>query len=160
MVILGIDPGTATTGFGLIRADKKKAEMVDYGCITTKAKFPLEERLEIVYNDISRLIKKYRPQKMAVEELFFFKNAKTVISVSHSRGAVLLAGVKSGVEIFEYTPLEIKISLTGYGRADKIQMQKMVKLILGLKEIPRPDDAADALAVAICCNNNVKFNNN
>ncbi len=157
MVILGIDPGTATTGFGFIRVNGKKTEMIDYGCILTKTKTPLEERLEIIYNDIIKLIKKYKPQKMAVEELFFFKNAKTVISVSHSRGAVLLAGVKSGVEIFEYTPLEIKISLTGYGRADKLQMQKMVKLILGLKEIPKPDDAADALAVAICAANSLNI---
>lgn len=159
MVILGIDPGTATTGYGIIKSKGSAIEMMDCGCIKTEVKTSLCERLNIIYDYTLGLIKKYKPQKMAVEELFFFKNAKTAISVSHSRGVVMLAGVKSGLEIFEYTPLEVKIALTGYGKADKTQIQKMVKVILGLKDIPKPDDASDALAIAVCCGNNLKFNN-
>lgn len=157
MIILGIDPGTATTGYGVIESNGSKVRMIDYGCIETKAKIPLAERLEIIHKELVKLIKKHKPKKIAVEELFFFKNAKTVISVSHSRGVVLLASKMNKLEIYEYTPLEVKMALTGYGKADKLQIQKMVKLILALDSIPKPDDAADALAIALCCNSHYNF---
>jgi len=156
MIILGIDPGTAITGFGVIEAKDDKARLITCGCILTPAKMCLEKRLGLIFKDINKLIKKYKPDILACEEIFFFKNAKTVISVSHARGVVLLAGQRAGLRIFEYTPLQIKQALTGYGRADKKQMQEMVRTLLGLEEAPHPDDAADAVAVAMCCMNSLK----
>jgi len=150
MIIIGIDPGTATTGFGVIEKNGQKIRVIDYGCILTPAKTPLHDRLDTIYDGLSEIVEKYQPDHLAVEELFFTNNAKTAIAVGQARGVILLAGKKSGLSVFEYTPLEVKMALTGYGRADKKQIQQMVKAILSLDEIPKPDDAADALAIAIC----------
>lgn len=157
MIILGIDPGTAIVGYGLISSEKSSLKALDYGCIETSKKLPQAERLLIIGEELKKIIKKYKPQAAAVEELFFFKNLKTAIKVSEARGVILFAAKSAGLEIAEFTPLEVKIATVGYGRADKQQVQKMVKIILGLKEIPRPDDAADALAIAICAANNLNF---
>ncbi len=157
MIILGIDPGTATTGYGVIESDKGKLKVIDYGCILTKKGFDLPDRLCLIAGELEEIIKKFHPKIMAVEEIFYFKNAKTVISVSQARGAILLTGKKNRLTIFEFTPLQVKQAVVGYGRADKKQVQAMVKAILNLKEIPQPDDAADALAIAICAASNLKF---
>ncbi len=161
MIILGIDPGTATTGYGVIESNKGKLKAVDYGCILTDKKLKMPERLDFLGEELKKIIKKYEPQAMAVEELFFFKNAKTIITVGQARGVILFVGKnigkRTGLDIFEYTPLQVKQAVVGYGRADKKQVQNMVKAILGLESIPKPDDAADALAVAICCESSLKF---
>jgi crossover junction endodeoxyribonuclease RuvC len=150
VIILGVDPGTATTGYGLIRKEGQKYSLIHYGCILTPAKTPLHDRLDTIYEELSDIIDEHTPDHMAVEELFFAANAKTAIAVGQARGVILLAGKKKGISIFEYTPLEVKMALTGYGRADKNQIQQMVKALLCLPEIPKPDDAADAIAIAIC----------
>jgi len=150
MIILGIDPGTAIVGYGIILKEKSKLSLLDYGCVTTGKASPQADRLCIIKKEIGKIIKKYRPQVMAVEELFFFKNLKTAIKVAEARGVLLVTGKDAGLTICEFTPLEVKIATVGYGRAEKQQVQKMVKAILNLKEIPKPDDAADALAIAIC----------
>lgn len=155
MVILGIDPGTHRTGYGFIKRAKGALTVVDYGCIVTPSKTDNFKRITSIANELEKLIKKHKPRNIAVEQLFFFKNLKTVISVSEARGAVLLTANKSGANIYEYTPLQVKQAITGYGKAEKMQVQKMVTLILNLPEIPTPDDAADALAVAICCANSI-----
>jgi len=161
MIILGIDPGTATTGYGVIESNKGKLKVVDYGCILTDKKSKMPERLDFLGEELKKIIKKYKPQAMAVEELFFFKNAKTIITVGQARGVILFVGKnigkKTGLDIFEYTPLQVKQAVVGYGRADKKQVQSMVKAILSLNEVPKPDDAADALALAICCESSLKF---
>ena len=161
MIILGIDPGTAITGYGVIENNKGKVKAVDYGCILTDKGLKMPERLDLLGEELKKIIKKYKPQAMAVEELFFFKNAKTVITVGQARGVILFVGKnvgkKTGIDIYEYTPLQVKQAVVGYGRADKKQVQSMVKAILGLNEIPKPDDAADALAIAICCASSIKF---
>jgi crossover junction endodeoxyribonuclease RuvC len=169
MLILGIDPGTATTGWGIIKIRNPKSKvqspkfypersrrakiqnpvLVAFGCIKTSAKKSLAERLKIIYNELNRIIKKYKPRLVAVEEIFFAKNTKTAIKVGHARGVCLLAAANNKIPVCELTPLQVKQGLTGYGRADKQQIQKMIKILLNLKEIPKPDDAADALAVAI-----------
>ncbi|MFZ5559324.1 MAG: crossover junction endodeoxyribonuclease RuvC [Patescibacteria group bacterium] len=151
MIILGIDPGTATTGFGLVKKDKSKLKLVKYGLITTPANLSTAKRLNKLHKELTFLMKKEKPKIIAVEDIFFFKNLKTAIKVSQARGVILLTAEKLKIPIFEYTPLQVKQAITSYGRAEKIQVQKMVKTLLNLKEIPRPDDAADALAVAICC---------
>ena len=151
MIILGIDPGIATLGYGVIKADNRcKPEMIDYGIISTPKDENLAVRLAMLEKGIKQVIDKFKPDEIAVEELFFAKNVKTGIAVAHARGVILLTAIKECGKIFEYTPLQIKQALTGYGRAEKIQIQQMVKTMLGLKGIPRPDDAADALAVALC----------
>ena len=150
MIILGVDPGTATTGFGVVKKEGSKYSLVEYGVILTPAKTELHDRLNTIFDDLTAVIKKHQPDEMVVEELFFSTNAKTAISVGAARGVILLAGKKQGIEIAEYTPLEVKMALTGYGKADKKQIQQMVKAVLALHEIPKPDDAADALAIAIC----------
>ena len=164
MIILGIDPGLATVGFGII---EKKADgtfvAIDYGIISTPKTENTAVRIAMIYDSITELIQKFKPSDIAIEELFFNNNQKTVISVAEARGAALLAGIKNCGNLFEYTPLQIKQALTGQGRADKQQMQYMVKLVLKLTSIPKPDDAADALAVAIChaqTNNTITKNNN
>jgi crossover junction endodeoxyribonuclease RuvC len=150
MRIIGIDPGTGILGFGVIDVEKGgKATMVDAGVIRTKVKQPLDERLVEIYKCLTSIIKKNKPAVMVVEKLFFAQNVTTAMSVSHARGVVMLTGKIAGLEIAEYTPLQIKMALTGYGRADKKQIQEMVRVILGLKEVPKPDDCADALAAAI-----------
>jgi len=153
---MGIDPGTATTGYGIIEKENDNLKMVDYGSIKTEPKFSTAERLKQIDKQLTKLIKKYKPQKIAVEDIFFFKNVKTAIKVSQARGVILSRAAQMKILIDEYTPLQIKQAVTSYGRAEKIQVQKMVKLLLDLKEIPQPDDAADALAAAICCANSTK----
>ena len=159
VLILGLDPGTATTGYGIVEEKGGKLSLVDYGCIETKAGKELPRRLDEIYEDLNILIKKYNPDEIAIEELFFAANAKTAIAVGHARGVLMLSSEKSGKKIAEYTPLQVKQSITGYGRADKRQVQEMVKTFLKLGEIPKPDDAADALAVAICHIHSRKINN-
>lgn len=150
MIILGLDPGLATLGYGVIRKEKsKRAEMIDYGIVSTPKEENLAVRLCMLERGIKQIIDKFKPDEIAVEELFFAKNVKTGISVAHARGVILLTANKECGRIFEYTPLQIKQALTGYGRAEKNQIQQMVKSLLGLKAIPKPDDAADALAVAL-----------
>lgn len=149
MRIIGIDPGTGILGFGVIDASGGKAELVDAGVIRTKVHQPLDERLEEIYTSLCDIVAENKPKVMVVEKLFFAQNITTAISVSHARGVAMLAGKLAGLEIVEYTPLQIKQALTGYGRADKKQMQEMVRVILGLKEVPKPDDCADALAAAL-----------
>jgi crossover junction endodeoxyribonuclease RuvC len=153
MIVLGIDPGTAIVGFGLIEKENRgqKLRLIKYGCIETSAKFSTAERLKIIHEELSSLLKKYKPDIAAVEDIFFFKNLKTAIKISQARGVILLAIAEKKITVAEFTPLQIKQAVTCYGRAEKIQVQKMVKTLLGLNEIPKPDDAADALAVAICC---------
>ena len=147
--ILGIDPGIATVGFGVIRASGGKQELVRCGAITTPAGQRLSVRLQQIYYDTLELIKMFRPDAISVEELFFNDNIKTGISVAHGRGVVLLAGQESGVPMFEYTPLQVKQAITGYGRANKKQMMEMVRRLLNMQEAAKPDDASDALALAI-----------
>lgn len=156
MLILGIDPGTALIGYGLIEYKNKKAILKEYGCFTTSPKDKTAQRLKVLSDDLTKFIKKHRPAVMAVEDLFFFKNLKTAIKVSQARGVILLAGAQAKMPIYEFTPLQVKQAITGYGRAEKQQVQKMVKAILNLEEIPKPDDAADALAIAICCAHSLK----
>lgn len=151
MIILGIDPGTASIGFGVIEYINKKSSLKEYGCLKTSPADTTATRLCDLYRELSELIEKYKPALMAVEDIFFFKNLKTVVKVSQARGVILLCGANHHLAVAEFTPLQVKQAVTGYGRAEKAQVQKMVKAILALKEIPRPDDAADALAVALCC---------
>ena len=150
MVILGIDPGVATIGFGVINADRQKNTLIQYGTITTPAGIPLASRLLQISNDMEELIHLFRPDEMAIEELFFSTNITTGISVAHGRGVILLAAEKLGVPIFEYTPIQVKQAVAGYGKADKKQVMLMTQRLLHMNKIPRPDDAADALAIAIC----------
>lgn len=157
MRILGIDPGTSLIGYGVIDTDGKSFKAVDFGCLKTGVNIKNSERVKIVCDFFEKLIKKFKPDKVALESLFFFKNAKTVVKVSEIRGVLMLAAAKNGIEITEFTPLQVKQAVSGYGRAEKSQVQKMVKLILGLKTEPKPDDVADALAIAICCANTVVY---
>lgn len=150
-VTLGIDPGTATTGFGLVSEDETgDVHLVRYGVVQTPAHTPMPERLLQLYHEVTALLHEAAPAAVAVEELFFNRNVTTALTVGQARGVVLLAAAQAGVPVYEYTPSEVKSALVGYGRADKHQMQEMVRLTLGLDDIPRPDDAADAVAVAIC----------
>ncbi len=150
MRVIGIDPGTAITGWGIVDGDGDRLAIVACGAITTAAHTPLPERLQIIYRELTGLIAEWKPATSALEELFFSKNAKTALVVGHGRGVAMLALANAGLEVVEYKPLEVKQAITGHGGADKKQMQQMVKLLLNLEDIPRPDDAADALAVAIC----------
>jgi len=149
VIILGIDPGTAIVGYGIIKCEKNRCEVLDYGCIYTDKVDNMPKRLSEIYSEVENLIKLYSPDYVAVEELFFFKNNKTIITVGQARGVILLAAEKNNIKIAEYTPLQVKMGITGYGRAKKEQVQEMVKIVLGLNEIPKPDDAADALAIAV-----------
>lgn len=148
--ILGIDPGTATTGYGLVQKSEGTLVCLTYGVISTPPQKPLQERLLHIYQEISRLIDQHRPDVIVVEHLFFGKNSKTALSVGRSLGVILLAAAQRSVEVVEYKPVEVKLAVTGYGYADKFQMQAMVQTLLRLPEKPRPDDAADALALCIC----------
>ncbi len=150
MIIIGIDPGFAITGYGVLDYTGNKFRLIDVGVITTKAGLEFSERLLHIDNELGELISKYKPDAMAVEELFFNTNVKTAIKVGHGRGVALLAAAKAGIKVYEYTPLQVKQAVVGYGRATKEQVQQMVKVFLNLEKIPKPDDAADALAVAIC----------
>ena len=150
MIILGIDPGIAIVGYGVIEKTNRETKIIDYGVITTNKDQTLPQRLELVYNGILSLINKFKPDCVAIEELFFQNNQKTAIIVAEARGVILLACKQNIKNLYEYTPLQIKQALTGNGRAEKQQVQYMVKAILNLKAVPKPDDAADALAVALC----------
>jgi len=154
MIILGIDPGYAIVGVGVIEYSGNKFRTIDYYAITTEAHTPFDQRLKTIYDEVNAVIEKYKPDYMAIEELFFNDNAKTAIAVGQARGVIVLSAVNHNVEVFEYTPLQVKQAVVGYGRAEKMQIQLMVKTILNLKEIPKPDDAADALAIAITHVNN------
>lgn len=149
-LILGIDPGTAITGYGLVWGEGDNLRLVDYGTIVTSAGKPLPQRLQEIYYRLTTLIQAREPAAAAVEKLFFSRNVRTALSVGQARGVALLAMANAGIPIHEYTPLEIKQAVVGYGRATKDQVQEMVKMLLGLDSVPQPDDAADAIAVAIC----------
>ena len=150
MRILGIDPGIATVGFGIVESECGKQKFISCGVITTPAKTPLSQRLNQIYTDLEELLVSFKPDAVAIEELFFNTNITTGISVAHGRGVILLAVYHSGVPIFEYTPLQVKQAVVGYGRAEKRQVIDMVKRILNMKNAPKPDDAADAVAIALC----------
>jgi len=150
MVIFGIDPGIATVGYGVIEYKANKFKMLEYGTVCTPAGLELAVRLEGIFDELSRLLKKHDPDAIAIEELFFNNNVKTAITVAQGRGVAVLAAQKSGKPVYEYTPLQVKQAITGYGRAEKKQVMEMVKLFLNMDKIPRPDDAADALAMAVC----------
>lgn len=150
MIIIGIDPGIAIVGYGVIEYTGNKFKVIDYGAITTEPKYSFPERIKMVYDELMELLELYKPDAFAIEELFFNKNVKTAILVGQARGVEILAAMNKGIEIFEYTPLQVKQGVVGYGRAQKRQVQEMVKILLNLKDIPKPDDVADALAVAIC----------
>ncbi len=150
LIVLGIDPGYAITGYGLIRYQRNHFECLASGAIRTDSKAPFPERLLAIHQGLSALIDRYRPQAVAVEELFFSRNTTTAMGTAQARGVAVLSGALAGLPVYEYTPMQVKVAVSGYGKADKHQVQQMVKLLLGLKETPRPDDAADALAVAIC----------
>lgn len=157
MKIFGIDPGFAITGYGVIEKTGNKYTVIDYGVVTTDAKLDFSTRLNIMYMEIVEKFREHNPDYIAMEELFFFKNVKTAITVAQARGVLLLAIKQTGKKFYEYTPLQIKQAVTGYGRADKQQMQKMIQVLLKLDSIPKPDDAADALAVAVCCGNSERI---
>ncbi|MGI5916285.1 MAG: crossover junction endodeoxyribonuclease RuvC [Anaerolineae bacterium] len=150
MLVLGIDPGLATTGYGLVEGDGHRLTPVAYGVLRTPANMPTADRLVQIHRGLQELLDRYRPQAAAVEELFFATNARTAMVVGEARGVLLLTLAEAGLSVAEYTPLQVKQSITGYGQADKAQVQEMVRLLLDLDDIPHPDDAADALAVSIC----------
>jgi len=150
MKVLGIDPGVATIGYGIVKNQGKNLKMIDYGCIITDHKADFHHRLGDIYKEIRGLVRVYKPDVVACEEIFFYKNTKTALNVGHARGVIMLALGKMKVEIVEYTPLHVKQIITGYGRAGKGEVQERIKKLLKLKELPRPDDAADALAIAVC----------
>lgn len=149
MRVIGIDPGTGITGFGIIEADSQAAKLVDAGVIRTPANTPLEERLETIHQELADIIKQTKPEQGAIEKLFFARNVTTAFAVSHARGVVMLALKQAKIPVYEYTPLQVKMAITGYGRATKRQIQEMVRVLLKLETIPKPDDAADALAAAL-----------
>lgn len=150
MMILGIDPGYAIVGYGLLEYQNNRFRTVDYGAITTPAGMDFSQRLEVIYQQMQALLSQYRPQAMAVERLYFHNNQKTAIDVAQARGVILLAARLQGIEVFEYTPLQVKSSVVGYGQAVKKQVQEMTRILLHLDAVPKPDDTADALAIAIC----------
>ena len=150
MRILGIDPGVATVGFGIISSERGQQQMIQYGAITTSAGLPLATRLLQIANDVEQLIVQFQPDEIAVEELFFSKNITTGIAVAHARGVILCTAEHLQIPIYEYTPMQVKQAVVGYGLAEKHQVMDMTRRLLKLKAIPRPDDAADALAIAIC----------
>ncbi|MDR2676445.1 MAG: crossover junction endodeoxyribonuclease RuvC [Endomicrobium sp.] len=158
MVILGIDPGLSITGWGVIEAiSRDKISFISYGCIKTVSHSSLIQRLQIINTELQHIIYKYSPKAVAIEELFFFKAAKSISAIGQARGAIILTVSLNKISLFEYNPKIVKIALTGYGASDKYQIQHMVKFFLKLKKIPKPDDAADALAIAICHINTIKW---
>lgn len=150
MIVIGIDPGLAIVGFGVIQKDGNNITPVSYGCIRTPSGKQVPDRLLEIYNETCELFDKYNPECIAIERLFFNKNVTTAMSVSEARGVVLLAAKQRDIPVYEYTPLQVKKGITGSGKADKKQMQEMIKSILNLDEIPKPDDAADGLSIALC----------
>ena len=157
MIILGVDPGTAITGYGILRVESDELTLVDCGAITTAADWQMPHRLQHIYRELTTLISKNQPTDAVIEKLFFSKNVRTALSVGQARGVALLAAAQANLAMHEYTPLEIKQAVVGYGRADKNQIQQMVKMLLRLDFIPQPDDAADALAIAICHAHSARF---
>lgn len=149
MRILGIDPGIALVGYGILDVEGSRLRCQEYGCITTEANTPLDERLLIIDRELGQIIEEFQPDEMAYEELFFYRNKKTAIKVAQARGVEVLAGARRQLPLYEYTPMQVKQAITGYGQAGKRQVQLSVKALLSLEDIPKPDDAADALAVAI-----------
>lgn len=158
MVIIGVDPGYAIVGIGAIELKGSKFRTLDYGAITTEAGEKTTSRLRQIYNGMTFYLNKYKPDCVSIEELFFNSNKTTAIKVAQARGVILLAATNAGIPVYEYTPLQVKQSVTGYGRADKTQVQTMIKMLLHLDKIPKPDDAADALALAICHANSSRLN--
>lgn len=150
MRIIGIDPGYAIVGYGIIDYNANHFSVVDYGAVTTKAHTPFEQRLASIYSGLEQLISTYKPDAMSIEKLFFNTNTTTAIDVAQARGVIVLSAAQHGLDIAEYTPLQVKQSVVGYGRAEKKQVQEMTRLMLNLKSVPKPDDTADALALAIC----------
>jgi crossover junction endodeoxyribonuclease RuvC len=151
MLVLGLDPGLAITGYGLVREDPgEEPALVEYGTITTEADQPLPERLLTIDRALAELLQEHQPDAVAVEELFFCRNVTTALAVGQARGVIILSAARSGTPLYEYKPMAVKQAITGYGRAPKSQMQEMVRLLLNLDDVPRPDDAADGVAVAIC----------
>lgn len=150
MLVLGIDPGTAITGYGVVHEQDEGLSLVACGVVTTPSSQPLPERLQTIYRGLSEVVRRWQPEEAAVEELFFSRNVRTALSVGQARGVALLALVDAGLPIYEYKPLEIKQAVAGYGGADKQQVQEMVRMLLSLDRVPQPDDAADAVAVAVC----------
>jgi crossover junction endodeoxyribonuclease RuvC len=150
VIVLGIDPGTARLGYGIVERQGSQLTMLEYGCVETTNDRPLEQRLLLIYEALTDLIETHRPEAMGVERLFFNKNVQTAMAVGQARGVVLLVGAQHGLPVFEYGPHEVKLAVTGYGRAPKDQVQRMVQLVLSMSQVPKPDDAADALAVAVC----------
>ena len=159
MIILGIDPGIAIVGYGVIGYNGFSMKLIDYGAIYTPAKMWVPERLDILFESMGKLMERFTPDEVAFEELFFYNNAKTAIDVAQARGVCVMAAYRQNRKIFEYTPLQVKQAVTGYGRAEKRQVQLMVKTILNLPDIPKPDDAADAVAVAICHAQTINYRN-
>ncbi len=157
MRIIGLDPGTATTGYSILENINGEVKILDYGCIRTPAGLGMNLRLNQLADDLKTIIKKWKPEQSSVEKLYFQKNTKTAIDVAQARGVIVQKLTEFGVEFNEYTPLEVKMSVCGYGKADKKMVQQMVKIILNLKKIPEPDDAADAIALAICLANSLSF---
>lgn len=157
MIIMGIDPGTATTGFGFIQNTQDQYKILDYGCIKTAPNQPLSYRLQQINEDLQSLIKAWKPDAVAIEELFFSKNVKTAIHVAHARGAIMQQLSIHGYQVAEYKPQQVKEAVCGYGKAEKKQIQKMVQMIFSMDHLPTPDDAADALAIAFCHANNLKY---
>lgn len=156
MRILGIDPGYAIVGYGVLDYTGSDFSVVEYGAITTPAGTPMEDRLYTIYCDLKNVIATVKPSCMAVERLYFNTNQKTAIDVAEARGVILLSAREAGIKFYEYTPLQVKQSVVGYGRAEKHQVMEMTRILLGLKSVPRPDDTADALAIAICCGHSAK----
>lgn len=156
-IILGIDPGYGRTGWGVIEKEKGEWKVIDWGCIETSVKDPFVDRLVELYKELQKILKKYKPTRVGVEELFFAKNVKTAMKVGQARGVILLTFLQVGLPVDEFNPLQIKQALTGYGRAEKGQVEKMVKMILKISKKIRPDDAADALAIAITCGESYKM---
>lgn len=150
MRILGIDPGYAIVGYGVLEFDNMRFKVINYGAVTTEPETPFDKRLAEIYDDMCSVLDMFKPDCMSIEKLYFNTNITTGIDVAQARGVTMLAAVQRGVPIYEYTPLQVKVAVTGYGRAEKHQMQEMTKNILRLKEVPKPDDTADALAIAIC----------
>ena len=155
MIILGIDPGTAALGYGIIERSGSRLRAIDFGCLVTSPDLPMPERLMAIHQLVDELIALHQPAVVAVERLFFSRNAQTAIAVGQARGVILLAAAQHGRPVREATPNEVKSAVAGYGAADKEQVQRMVQLVLGMSELPRPDDAADALAIAVCIANRV-----
>ena len=150
MIILGVDPGTAICGYGIIESDGDQLSVISFGAITTPSNWKMPQRLEHIHRELGSLVGKYQPTDAVVEKLFFSRNVTTALSVGQARGVALLAAAQANLKIHEYTPLQVKQAVVGYGRADKNQIQQMVRMLLQLESVPHPDDAADALAIAIC----------